>query len=303
MSKDSLKFRDLIELIDKSVKSGKIQNDYHYFLKSCRDLGISSYILNSIIIRAKEDCNNDDYNQGREVDYSFFVPFKPKREKKKEDSHKEIQVVTKIQRKNSKIVWLFITLLLCCCVVEAIYMYNITEDKKLYSRRLEEINSENEVLRKKLDVIFNMTSNLSENSSFSNWHSSNHDKSSESHRDYSFTVSKGDKLSFNYYVSSEPNYDYQTITLSGDSISSSELVKTSGDSHNSRVFEFERGGKYNLQVKYSKDSSVDKNNDNAGVSNIFIYRNYKNILEKIHLISDRSNAEGRRINITQLYLN
>lgn len=290
MSKNSLTFRDLIEMIDKSVKSGKIQKDYHYFLEHCRDLGISSYILNTIIIKAKENCNNDN-DHGREVDYSFFVSSKPKREKKEEDSHKEIQVVTKIQRKISKTAWLLIVFLLCCCMVETIYMYNIIEDKKWYSGRLEEINSKNVALRKTLATISNMTSDLSDDSSFSNWHSSNHDKSSESHRDYSFTVSKGDKLLFNYYVSSEPNYDYLTITLSGDSISSKELVNESGVLHNSCVFEFEKGGKYNLQVKYSKDSSVDKNNDNAGVSNICIHRNYKNILEKIHLISDRSIAE------------
>lgn len=277
-------------MIDKSVKSGKIQKDYHYFLEHCRDLGISSYILNTIIIKAKENCNNDN-DHGREVDYSFFVSSKPKREKKEEDSHKEIQVVTKIQRKISKTAWLLIVFLLCCCMVETIYMYNIIEDKKWYSGRLEEINSKNVALRKTLADISNMTNNLSKDLSFSNWHSSNHDESSKSHRIYSFTVSKGDKLSFNYYVSSEPNYDYLTITLSGDSISSNELVKISGNSYNSHVFEFEKGGKYKLRVEYSKDSSVDKNNDNAGISNICINRNYKNILENIQLISNKSIAE------------
>lgn len=291
MSEFSLTFRELIEQIDRSVKSGKIQKDYHHFLKCCRDLGISSYILNTIIIRSKENCNNEDDNHGREVDYSFFVACNDKREKKVKDSHKEIQVITKIQRKNSKTAWLLIVFLLCICMVEAIYIYNIIEDKKWYSIRLEETNTKNVFLRKTLADISNMTSNISEDLAFSNWHSSNHDKSSESHRIYSFIVSKGDKLSFNYYVSSEQNYDYLTITLSGDSISSNELVKISGNSHNSRVYEFEKGGKYNLQVKYSKDSSIDKNNDNAGVSNICIHRNYKNILEKIQLISDRSIAE------------
>lgn len=291
MSKTSLTFRDLIELIDYSVKSGKIQKDYCYFLECCRDLGISSYVLNTIIIRAKENCNNDDDDHGRDVDYSFFVPSKPQREKKEEDIHKEIRIVTKIQRKNSKTVWSFIIFLLCCCVVEAIYMYKISEDKNWCSKRLEEINSKNGIIKKTLADISNMTSNLSEDLTFSNWHSSNHDKSSESYRDYCFTVSKGDILSFNYYVSSEPIYDYLTITLSGDSISSNELVKISGDSHSTRVFKFEKGGKYSLQVKYSKDSSIDKNNDNAGVSNICIHRCYKNILEKIHLICDKSIAE------------
>lgn len=290
MSKTLLTFRELIKLIDISVKSGKIRNDYPDFLKSCRDLGISSYILNTIIIRAKQDCNNDD-GEHEDVDYSFFVPSKPKRDKKDEDFPKEIQVVTKIERKTSKTAWLLIVFLIGCCVAEALCMYKINEDKKWYSRRLEKSNNKNAEFKNTLATISNMTSNLSDDSSFSNWHSSNYEKSSESHNNYRFTASKGDKLSFNYYVSSEPNCDYLTITLSGDSIFSNELVKISGDSHNSHVFVFEKGGGYNLQVKYSKDSSINKNNDNAGVTSICLYRNYKNILEKIHLISDRSIAE------------
>lgn len=288
MSKIALTFRELIELIETSVKSGKIKKDYPDFLKSCQDLGISSYILNTIIIRAKEGCNNDD--DGHEgVDYSFFIPSKLKRDKKDENTSKEIQVVTKVERKTSKRAWLLIVFALGCCVAEAVYIYNINKDKKLYSRRLEELNSRNAKQRNTLATIFNMTSNLSSDSSFTNWHSSNHEKSSESHNNYSFTASKGDKLSFNYYVSSEPNYDYLTITLSGDSISSNELVKISGNSHNSCVFVFEKGGVYNLQVKYSKDSSIDKNNDNAGVLDISLHRNYKNLLDNIHSISDINN--------------
>lgn len=285
---NTLTFRELIELINTSVKSGKIKNDYPDFLKSFRDLGISSYILNTIIIRAKDDYNNDDGN--REVmDHSFFVFSKSNQDKKDENTPKEIQVVTKVERKTSKIAWLLIVFLLGCCVAEVVYINNIIEDKKWYSRRLEESNSKNTELRNTLADIFKMTNNLSDDSSFSNWHSSNHEKSSESYNNYYFTASKGDKLSFNYYVSSEANYDYLTITLSGDSIYTNELVKISGDSQSSRVFVFEKGGGYNLRVKYSKDSSVDKNNDNAGVSNISLHRNYKNLLDNIHSISDINN--------------
>lgn len=288
MSKKSLTFYELIELIETSVKSKKIKQDYSDFLKSFRDLGISSYILNTIIVRAREGRNKDD-DDSESVDYSFFAPSKPKREEKEEDSPKETQVITKVERKTSKTAWLLIVFLLVCCVAEAVYMFNIDEDKKWYSRRYEESNRNNSVLRNTLATISDMTSNLSDDITFSNWHSSNHDNNSESHYNFNFTALKGDKLSFNYYVSSEPNYDYLTITLSGDSISSKELVKISGDSHNSRVFVFEKGGSYNLQVKYSKDSSIDKNNDNAGVSNISLHRNYKNLLDNIHSISDINN--------------
>ena len=287
MSEKSLTFRELIELIDMSVKSGKIQKDYPYFLKTCRDLGISSYILNTIIIKAKEDSNNkDDDDHGGKADCAFFISSKPKRKKKKDDSQKEIQIVTKIQRKNSKTAWLLTAFLLCCCVAEGIYMYDIFKDRKRAWRKNDIINNENAVLRRRLATISNMTSDFPVDLSFSDWESYNHSNNSESSENYRFTASKGDKLSFDYYVSSEYNFDFLTITLSGDSITSKKLVKKSGVSEDSYVFEFEKGGEYKLQAKYSKDHSYNRNNDLARVTNICIHRNYKNILENIHLISD-----------------
>ena len=288
MSETSLTFRELIELIDTSVKSGKINKDYHDFLKSCRDFGVSSYILNTIIIKAKENSNKNDSHE-REIDYAFFVPPKPKREKIKTEVPKEIQVNTQTERKKSKFLWPLKLFLLLICAGETIYIFNIIEDNKLYSRNLEISNSKNVLLGKVLADINKMT--LSEDSLFDNWQSSNHDKSSESHKNYNFTAAKGDKISFNYYVSSESGYDYLIITISGDSISSNQLVKKSGDSHNSYAFVFEKEGKYNLQVKYTKDSSINKNNDNAGVTNICLHRNYKNILKKIHVICNKSITE------------
>lgn len=283
MSKTSLTFRELIELIDTSVKSGKIVKDYPDFLKSFRDLGISSYILNTIIMKAKESSNKDDIGQ-ESVVYSYFVLSEPQKDMEDDEYFPKAQAFTKVEKKNSKLVWLLIG----CCVVETLFLYSIYEDKKSYCERFENANIKNIELRNTIATIFNMTSNISDDSSFSNWHSSNHEKSSESHNTYSFTASKGDKLSFNYYVSSEQNFDCLTITLSGDSISSKELVKISGVSNASRVFVFKKDGKYDLQVKYSKDSSIDKHNDNAGVSNICLYRNHKSILENIHSISGGS---------------
>lgn len=287
MSKTSLTFRELIEQIDISVKSGKIKKDYPRFQECCRDIGISSYILNTIIISAREGYNHVDCNH-EDVDYSFFVPSKPKRGKMEEGKSKEIQVVTKVDRKYCKVAWLIAIFAIGCCISKIMYINDMDKENRLYSIRLVELDSINVKQKNTLAVISNMTGNLSDDLYFSNWYSSNHEKSSESYNNYSFIASKGDKLSFNYYVSSEPNYDYLTITLSGDSISTNELVKISGDYHNSRIFVFEKGGEYNLQVKYSKDSSVDKNNDNAGVSNICLHRNYRNLLENIHSISEGS---------------
>lgn len=138
---------------------------------------------------------------------------------------------------------------------------------------------------RKLDTIADLTSDLPGDAIFDNWHSTNHENNSESYKNYSFYASEGDVLSFKYDVSSEFGCDYLTVTLKGENISSIELVKKSGKYQNSRVFAFEKNGVYNLEVKYSKDGSFYDNDDAAGVSDIYLYRSYKNLIEKIHSMS------------------
>lgn len=280
MSNTSLTLRELIELIESSVKDRKIDKDYPYFLRSFRDLGISSYVLNTIIIKAKERCDNND-NYYKDIDHSFFVHYKLNKSKKHENTP-HVQERTIIVRETSKTALLLIVFLLVCCITEAVY---ISIDRDRNDNELERLNAKNTELREKIAQICDMTSTLSDDLSFSDWHSTNHTEFSESQNNYTFTALKGDKLSFEYYVSSEENYDYLTIKLSGDSIYTKELVKISGDSLNSYSFVFEKNGKYNLQVKYSKDGTINKNKDNAGISNINLYSNYKSILNGIHSIS------------------
>lgn len=93
MSKKSLTLRDLIELINISVKSGKIKKDYHDFLKSCRDLGVSSYVLNTIILRAKEDSRKYDDNYVGMIDHTFFVSLEPEEEQPEDFSEKKQEVL------------------------------------------------------------------------------------------------------------------------------------------------------------------------------------------------------------------
>lgn len=104
MSKETLTFRELIELIDSSVKSGKIKTDYPDFLKACRDLGISSYILNTIIIRAKKGNEYDDA-QGN-VDDSFFVPIKTTQDVSslQEQNQEANEEIAKLQEENANLV-------------------------------------------------------------------------------------------------------------------------------------------------------------------------------------------------------
>lgn len=55
--KTKLKFRDLIDLVEKSVKLNNIEKEYNDLLLACRDLGISSYTLNLLIVEKKKQHN------------------------------------------------------------------------------------------------------------------------------------------------------------------------------------------------------------------------------------------------------
>lgn len=282
MSKKSLTLRDLIELINISVKSGKIKKDYHDFLKSCRDLGVSSYVLNTIILKAKEDSRKYDDNYVGTIDHTFFVSLEPEEEQSEGSSEKEQEVKIE-QRKTSKTARLVVLVLSCLCVANLVYLSsNMSKTTNIVSDYME--------CNRKLDTIADLTSHLPDDAIFDNWHSTNHESKSESYKNYSFYASEGDVLSFKYDVSSEVGYDYLTITLSGENISSIELVKKSGKYQSSRVFAFEKNGVYNLEVKYSKDGSYNRNDDDARVSNIRLYR-YKNLIEKIHSISRDASSD------------
>ena len=298
MSKKSLTLRDLIELINISVKSGKIKKDYHDFLKSCRDLGVSSYVLNTIILRAKEDSRKYDDNYVGTIDHTFFVSLEPEEEQPEDSSEKE-QEVKNERRKTSKTARLVVLFLSCLCVANLVYLsIHMRKTNKIISdyknkgfvngSRLEKLEKDYMECWRKLDTIADLTSELPDDAIFDNWHSTNHENNSESYKNYSFYASEGDVLSFKYDVSSEFGCDYLTVTLKGENISSIELVKKSGKYQNSRVFAFEKNGVYNLEVKYSKDGSFYDNDDDAGVSDIYLYRSYKNLIEKINSISTDS---------------
>lgn len=269
--KKSLTFRDLIEQVNISVKSGNLETDYPDLLKGCKDLGISSYILNTIIIKAKEVYKNN-INKHKDIDPAFVVHTKPTQA---QETGTKIQVVTKTEWKTSKTAWIITTIAIVICIAEALYTVGA------YST-ITELSSENNTLTETLKKIHDLTN---KDSTFYNWDSSNHDADSKSYNDYRFTASEGYVLLFDYYVSSEYNYDNLTIELSGDSIEPKILVKKSGDYNSSIFYVFDKGGTYNLHVEYTKDSSYDKNRDCAGISNICLYGHEKEIIDEIHSLT------------------
>lgn len=286
MSNTKMTFRELIVLIEASVESGKISDEYPDFMKCCQDLGISSYVLNLLIQKGKE---NQKVKGNNQIDYTFFVDVKPEKEIKEEENPSVPETIIKEKTQTSKKAWWFVLLFLLACIVESLAYYNLYKERNNLSSNLSLLSTRNTELHSKLKSISDMTSKLSDDSSFSSWLSTNHDHNSESYVDYSFKASSGDKLSFSYYTSSEANYDFLIVTLSGDNLSSPiEIVKASGDTHKSKSYTFNKSGNYNINIKYKKDSTVHKNNDNAGVTNISLHKNYKSLLDSINVISNAS---------------
>ena len=301
MSKKSLTLCDLIELINISVKSGKIKKDYHDFLKSCRDLGVSSYVLNTIILKVKEDSRKYDDNYVGTIDHTFFVSLEPEEEQPEDFSEKEQKVKIE-QRKNSKtarLVVLFLSCLFlsCLCVAEVFYMYKRISEQEMITYFKNNV----------LDSIADM-SNLPADLALDDWHTTEKGRFEKS---YDFTASKGDVLTFDSYVSSRSTLE---ITLIGDSIPSIELVEHVRRFDNwqgTRTYTFARGGTYQLRIsgfsdekcisdEYSINPLPDDHQPDdvyrydigkTSVSNIRLRRNptcnYKKLIDEIHSISIR----------------
>ena len=103
-----------------------------------------------------------------------------------------------------------------------------------------------------------------ESESLANWTSTNKGQSStNSTYKYIFDATAGSKLTFDWSVSSEPNYDWFYVTLDGK-----QILKKSGQYSGSHEESFSVAGSHTLEVKYSKDGSVDKYDDQARTYNV-----------------------------------
>ncbi|MBR4968004.1 MAG: leucine-rich repeat domain-containing protein [Bacteroidaceae bacterium] len=80
---------------------------------------------------------------------------------------------------------------------------------------------------------------------------------------YTLNVEAGQILKFDWSVSSESNYDWLTITLDG-----TEILKKSGTYSGSYEKTFTTAGTYTLVVKYTKDGSADRGDDEGKIYNI-----------------------------------
>ena len=99
--------------------------------------------------------------------------------------------------------------------------------------------------------------------SFNAWTSTNKSHSTTSQKSYTLNVEAGNILKFDWSVSSESNYDWLVITLDG-----AEIIKKSGTQSGSYEKTFDSTGSHILVMKYTKDSSQSKGNDEGKIYNI-----------------------------------
>ena len=103
-----------------------------------------------------------------------------------------------------------------------------------------------------------------ETTTFDSWTSTNKGQSSStSSYKYTFDTTVGSKLSFDWSVSSEANYDKLYVILDGTTV----LTK-SGVYSSNYEYTFTVAGSHTLEVRYTKDGSVNNNDDKAEIHNV-----------------------------------
>lgn len=113
---------------------------------------------------------------------------------------------------------------------------------------------------------------------YEDWTSTNKGQnSSTSSNTYTVEANKDWMLSFDWTVSSESNYDFLIVT-----INNKEVLKESGEKSGSYNYTFPSDGTYTVVVKYTKDSSEHKGNDQATISNFKVEGYWKPIVNPIH---------------------
>ena len=99
--------------------------------------------------------------------------------------------------------------------------------------------------------------------SYNAWTSTNKSHSTTSQMNYTLNVEAGNILKFDWSVSSESNYDWLIITLDGV-----EIIKKSGTQSGSYEKTFDSTGSHSLAIRYTKDGSQSKGNDEGKIYNI-----------------------------------
>lgn len=265
----------LVSLIETAIKEKTIDKMYGDFLEEAIKIGMSSYTLNVLIINAKKRMENGDTDSNDDIIIPFIYRsniIKPKPEIKYIYRTQE-KIVVRNKKGYGYIISLIVILLLNVGII-ALFWQNTMEDLIDTRHSLSSIECKVE----KVNAITNIGSAPIQ--SFKSWTSTNKENNSKSKKDYSFTIKKGDKLSFDYNVSSEPVFDKLNVYLYTNT-DTTRLLTKSGAESGTKTYTFNNDGEVVLRFEYSKDGSYHRNNDVVKVSNINIYKPYSTQINEI----------------------
>ena len=271
---------ELIEQVNISVKSGTLEKDYPDYLKKCRNIGVSSYVLNTLVCCAKKQ---DDSSVFIQPDKNFFVNVSAESKDKRANDDKINVVRIKTIR---KIPWWFFVILIVLIVFTAGFAYDSFTQRKVMDCLAKEYDTEISALKGKLNIILSLSEHLEADIVLGNWKSDNNENNTVSQKSYRFQAEEGDILSFGYVVSSEKCCDSLSALLQCPNDSIVRLVKQAkGEVSSSCSYTFGQTGAYTLVFSYTKDYSVTKSLDCAMVNNIIIRRNTGLIVNNIREIA------------------
>ena len=258
----------LLSLIEIAIKEKTIDKMYGDLLEETIKMGLSSYTLNVLIISAKKRIENGNTDSNDDVIIPFI--YRPDIIKPKPEIKYVYKTQEKIVIRNKKgygFIMSLIIVLLLNVVIIALFSQNTAEDLIATSNSLSSIERKVE----KVNAITQIGSTPIH--SFKSWTSTNKEHNTQSNKDYSFTIKKGDKLTFDYNVSSESGYDKLNVYLYTHS-DTTKLLTKSGVESGTKTHTFNNGGDVIVRFEYSKDGSYHRNNDVVKVSNINVYKPY-----------------------------
>ena len=264
----------LVSLIETAIKERTLDKLYGDFLEEALKLGLSSYTLNILIVNTKkkiEDSNDDS-------DDDLILPFIYRPDIIKQDP--EIKVQDKQVVRNKKgygfIISLVIVLLMDVGII-AMCCHRAQIDSRDTHKSLDSLET-------KMDKIKSIAQiDNAPVYSFDPWTSTNKQNNTKSNKDYSFTIQRGDKLSFDYDVSTELGYDELNVYLYANS-DTLRLLTESGIASGTNTHIFDNSGDVTVRFEYSKDDSYNRNNDVVEISNINVYRPYNVQINEIKRI-------------------
>lgn len=264
----------LVSLIETAIKERTLDKLYGDFLEEALKLGLSSYTLNILIVNTKKKIEDSNDNS----DDDLILPFIYRPDIIKQDP--EIKVQDKQVVRNKKgygfIISLVIVLLMDVGII-AMCCHRAQIDSRDTHKSLDSLET-------KMDKIKSIAQiDNAPVYSFDPWTSTNKQNNTKSNKDYSFTIQRGDKLSFDYDVSTELGYDELNVYLYANS-DTLRLLTESGIASGTNTHIFDNSGDVTVRFEYSKDDSYSKDKDVVEISNINVYRPYNVQINEIKRI-------------------